>query len=59
MPAQYKSDALAAVHETATGLADAGVMAKQTIRVGCVPDRLTLGDSPLRLHDEPIAASTE
>lgn len=32
MPTQYKSDALAAVHETATGLADAGVMAKQTMQ---------------------------
>ena len=32
MPTQYKSDALAAVHETATGLADAGVMAKQTMK---------------------------
>lgn len=32
MPTQYKSDGLAAVHETATGLADAGVMAKQTMK---------------------------
>jgi len=32
MPKQYKSDALAAVHETATGLTDAGVMAKQTMK---------------------------
>ena len=32
MPKQYKSDALAAVHETAQGLADAGVMAKRTMR---------------------------
>ena len=32
MPTQYKSDALAAVHETATGLADAGVMAQQTMK---------------------------
>ena len=32
MPKQYKSDALAAVHETAMGLTDAGVMAKQTLK---------------------------
>ena len=32
MPKGYKSDALAAVHETAQGLADAGVMAKRTMR---------------------------
>jgi len=32
MPKQYKSDALAAVHETAMELADAGVMAKQTMK---------------------------
>ena len=32
MPKQYKSEALAAVHETAQGLADAGVMAKRTMR---------------------------
>jgi len=32
MPKQYKSDALAAVHETAMGLADAGIMAKQTMK---------------------------
>ena len=29
----YKSDALAAVHETALGLAEAGVMPKRTIKV--------------------------
>jgi putative transcriptional regulator len=32
MGKQYKSDALAAVHETAAGLAEAGVMAKQTMK---------------------------
>lgn len=32
MVKQYKSDALAAVHETALGLTDAGVMAKRTMR---------------------------
>jgi len=32
MPKQYKSDTLAAVHETAMGLADAGIMAKQTMK---------------------------
>ena len=32
MARQYKSEALAAVHETAQGLADAGVMAKRTMR---------------------------
>lgn len=32
MGKQYKSDALAAVHETALGLADAGVMDKRTMR---------------------------
>ena len=32
MPKQYKSEALAAAHETAQGLADAGVMAKRTMR---------------------------
>ena len=32
MAKQYKSDAVAAVHETALGLADAGVMAKRTMR---------------------------
>lgn len=32
MPKQYKSDALAAVHETVMGLTDAGVMAKQTLK---------------------------
>jgi putative transcriptional regulator len=32
MPRQYRSDALAAVHETAQGLAEAGVMAKQTMK---------------------------
>ena len=31
-PMQYKSDALAAVHETASGLAEAGVTAKRTMR---------------------------
>ena len=30
MAKQYKSDALAATHETALGLAEAGVMAKRT-----------------------------
>ena len=29
---QYKSDALAAVHETATGLAEAGVITRQTMK---------------------------
>ena len=33
MAKQYKSDALAAAHETALGLAEAGVMAKRTMRV--------------------------
>lgn len=33
MSKRYKSDALAAVHETAHGLTDAGVMAKQTMKV--------------------------
>ena len=32
MAKQYKSDALAAVHETALGLTEAGVMAKQTMK---------------------------
>ena len=32
MPKQHKSEALAAVHETAQGLADAGVVAKRTMR---------------------------
>ena len=32
MARQYKSDALAAAHETALGLAEAGVMAKRTMR---------------------------
>ena len=32
MATQYKSEALAAAHETAQGLADAGVMAKRTMR---------------------------
>ena len=32
MAKQYKSDALAAVHETALGLTEAGVMAKRTMR---------------------------
>ena len=32
MPQQYKSEALAAAHETAQGLADAGVMAKRTMK---------------------------
>ena len=32
MAKQYKSDALAAVHETAAGLAEAGVMSKQTMK---------------------------
>ena len=32
MAKQYKSDTLAAVHETAQGLADAGVMSKRTMR---------------------------
>ena len=32
MPTQYKNDAMAAVHETAQGLADAGVVAKRTMR---------------------------
>ena len=31
MPTQYKSDALAAAHETAQGLAQAGVMATRTM----------------------------
>ena len=32
MARQYKSDALAAVHETAVGLHEAGVMDKRTLR---------------------------
>ena len=32
MARQYKSDPLAAVHETALGLTEAGVMAKRTMR---------------------------
>ena len=32
MAKQYKSEALAAAHETAQGLANAGVMAKRTMR---------------------------
>ena len=32
MTEQYKSNALAAVHETALGLAESGVMAKRTMR---------------------------
>ena len=32
MAKQYKSDTLAAAHETALGLAEAGVMAKRTMR---------------------------
>ena len=32
MAKQYRSDALAAVHETALGLTEAGIMAKQTMR---------------------------
>ena len=32
MNKRYKSEALAAAHETATGLHDAGVMPKQTMR---------------------------
>ncbi|MDP6345280.1 MAG: DNA-binding transcriptional regulator [Alphaproteobacteria bacterium] len=32
MAKEYKSDALAAVHETALGLREAGVMAKRTMR---------------------------
>ncbi len=33
MAKQYESDALAAAHETALGLTEAGVMAKRTMRV--------------------------
>jgi putative transcriptional regulator len=33
MGKQYKSDALAAVHETALGLAEAGVLDKRTMKV--------------------------
>jgi len=32
MPKKYRSDALAAVHETALGLAAAGVMGKRTMK---------------------------
>ena len=32
MARQYKSDALAAVHETAQGLTESGVMAKRTMK---------------------------
>ena len=32
MTKQYKSDALAAAHEAASGLAEAGLMSKQTMR---------------------------
>jgi len=32
MGKQYRSDALAAVHETALGLAEAGVMGKRTMK---------------------------
>jgi putative transcriptional regulator len=32
MAKRYRSDALAAVHETAQGLTEAGVMAKQTMK---------------------------
>lgn len=32
MSERYRSDALAAVHETAAGLAEAGVMSKQTMK---------------------------
>ena len=33
MPKQYRSGALAAVHEAALGLAEAGVMSKRTMKV--------------------------
>ena len=33
MTKQYKTDALAAAHETALGLTEAGVMAKRTMKV--------------------------
>ena len=33
MAKRYKSDALAAAHEAALGLSEAGVMAKRTMRV--------------------------
>lgn len=33
MAKQYKTDALAAIHETALGLTEAGVMSKQTMSV--------------------------
>ena len=33
MTKQYKSEALAAAHEAALGLAEAGVMSKRTMRV--------------------------
>ena len=33
MTGQYKSEALAAAHETALGLTEAGVMAKRTMKV--------------------------
>ena len=33
MTKQYKSEALAAAHEAALGLAEAGVMSKKTMRV--------------------------
>ena len=33
MAKQYKSDALAAVHETALGLSEAGVLANRTMKV--------------------------
>ena len=33
MTKRYKSEALAAAHETALGLTEAGVMAKQTMRI--------------------------
>ena len=33
MAEQYRSDALAAAHETAQGLTDAGVIAKRTMKV--------------------------
>ena len=32
MPKQYKSEALAAVHETALGLTEAGAMTKRTMK---------------------------
>ena len=49
MKKKYRSDALAAVHETALGLSEAGVMGKRTMKAFDEMCLTPVGDPPLFL----------